>query len=144
MSVMRVKNHLGQHDGPAPVRSTPCLVHVLVAWARVWQADAAFRRLQNDACENFLYGFSRRPHGAARAADSARTPQLPLTLPLRRRLVPVHPRIIGRSGTTPHRGESHRRQQQQSSGFCYLWTTSCLEVRRGPSRRGHRNAAQRV
>jgi hypothetical protein len=28
---------------------------------------------------------SRRPHGAARAAYSARTPQLPLTLPLRRR-----------------------------------------------------------
>ena len=32
---------------------------------------------------------SRRPHWAARAADSARTPQLPLTLPLRRRLEPV-------------------------------------------------------
>ena len=32
---------------------------------------------------------SRRPHGAARTADTARTPQLPLALPLRRRLVPV-------------------------------------------------------
>jgi hypothetical protein len=35
------------------------------------------------------YTVSRRPHGAARAADTARTPQLPLTLPLRRRLMPV-------------------------------------------------------
>jgi len=39
-------------------------------------------------CENFLYGF-KAARRAARAADSARTPQLPLTLPLRRRLVPV-------------------------------------------------------
>jgi len=35
-------------------------------------------------CENFLYGFQGGPP-AARAADSARSPSLPLALPLRRR-----------------------------------------------------------
>ena len=35
------------------------------------------------ACENFLYGFKAAPR-AARAAATARTPSLPLALPLRR------------------------------------------------------------
>ena len=35
-------------------------------------------------CENFLYGF-KAARRAARAANSARTPSLPLALPLRRR-----------------------------------------------------------
>jgi hypothetical protein len=35
-------------------------------------------------CEDFLYGF-KAARRAARAADTARTPTLPLTLPLRRR-----------------------------------------------------------
>jgi hypothetical protein len=52
-------------------------------------------------CENFLYRFKAAP-GAARAADAARTPQLPLTLPLRRRLVPVGWREQqGESGGAP-------------------------------------------
>jgi hypothetical protein len=48
----------------------------------------AQNRLKTGVCENFLYGF-KAARGAARAADTARTPQLPLTLPLRRRLMPV-------------------------------------------------------
>ena len=39
-------------------------------------------------CENFLYVF-KAARRAARAADSARTPLLPLALPQRRRLTPV-------------------------------------------------------
>ena len=39
-------------------------------------------------CENFLYGF-KAARRAARAANTARSPQLPLALPLRRRLAPV-------------------------------------------------------
>ena len=39
-------------------------------------------------CENFLYGF-KAARRAARAADSARSPLLPLALPQRRRLTPV-------------------------------------------------------
>ena len=40
-------------------------------------------------CENLLYGFKAAPHGAARVADSAARPTLPLTLPLRPGLTPV-------------------------------------------------------
>jgi hypothetical protein len=40
------------------------------------------------ACENFLYGF-KAARRAARAADSARSPLLPLALPQRRRKMPV-------------------------------------------------------
>ncbi len=43
---------------------------------------------------------------AARAADSARTPQLPLTLPLRRRLEPAGWRETKNSGL-PHDPEFH-------------------------------------
>ena len=39
-------------------------------------------------CENFLYGF-KAARRAARAADTTRSPQLPLALPQRRRLAPV-------------------------------------------------------
>ena len=39
-------------------------------------------------CENFLYGF-KAARRAARAANSARSPLLPLALPQRRRLAPV-------------------------------------------------------
>jgi hypothetical protein len=39
-------------------------------------------------CENFLYGF-KAARRAARAANSARSPLLPLALPQRRRLTPV-------------------------------------------------------
>ena len=39
-------------------------------------------------CENFLYGF-KAARRAARAANTARTPQLPLALPQRRRKTPV-------------------------------------------------------
>ena len=38
---------------------------------------------------SFLYGFVKAVRRAARAANSARSPQLPLALPLRRRLAPV-------------------------------------------------------
>jgi hypothetical protein len=40
------------------------------------------------ACENFLYGF-KAARRAARAANSARSPLLPLALPQQRRLTPV-------------------------------------------------------
>ena len=46
------------------------------------------RRMSPRICADFLYGF-KAARQAARTADTARTPQLPLTLPLRRRLVPV-------------------------------------------------------
>ena len=39
-------------------------------------------------CANYLYGF-KAARRAARAANTARTPQLPLALPLRRRQTPV-------------------------------------------------------
>ena len=39
-------------------------------------------------CENFLYGF-KAARRAARAANTARSPQLPLALPQRRRKTPV-------------------------------------------------------
>ena len=42
------------------------------------------RALSCPVCENFLYGF-KAARRAARAAATARTPPLPLTLPLRRR-----------------------------------------------------------
>ena len=41
-------------------------------------------RTADTPCKNFLYGF-KAARRAARAADSARSPSLPLTLPLRRR-----------------------------------------------------------
>ena len=46
--------------------------------------DLSVRRSAAPLCENFLYGF-KAARRAARAANTARTPPLPLALPLRRR-----------------------------------------------------------
>ena len=44
---------------------------------------------QVQPCENFLYVVFKAARRAARAANTARSPLLPLALPQRRRLAPV-------------------------------------------------------
>ena len=62
-------------------------------------------------CENFLYGF-KAARRAARAVDAARTPPLPLALPLRRRLAPV-----GWRDKQVHRGRNHSERSRGRGGF---------------------------
>ena len=51
----------------------------------MWKASSGTaHKCRDKPCENFLYGF-KAARRAARAADSARSPSLPLALPLRRR-----------------------------------------------------------
>jgi hypothetical protein len=68
-------------------------------------------RSEPKLCENFLYVF-KAARRAARAADTARSPQLPLALPQRRRLAPVGWRESEAESGPPKPGKSRGR-----SGF---------------------------
>ena len=86
--------------------------------ARQSPEDTCLSRLssrlsKSPACEKFLYGF-KAARWAARAAASARSPSLPLTLPLRRRPTPGR---LARKSRKPGRltySKLHRRRQGTS------------------------------
>ena len=75
-------------------QKAPCHAAIRARTSQIsWQTTVAHQPTEETpsnslVCENFLYVF-KAARRAARAADSARSPLLPLALPQRRRLTPV-------------------------------------------------------
>jgi hypothetical protein len=86
---------------------------------------------------------SRRPHGAARAADSARAPQLPLMLPLRRRLVPVGWRETYRSPVGAANSGSHGGRGGSDKGTLAAAHIGQLRAGQKPARSANKRTGRR-